>query len=124
MKAHRNTKEGEGKVDYVEIEQLGEFKEKFEYDILSERALLMWVEVETWKEETRARAKDIGDHMLDSTRARSDREQVVVYEYVRYLMNFMKDRPKTFDVLLDYVEENKGEYIGIHHLDRLAREKI
>lgn len=106
----------------INIVQYKDFKKEFEFNLIKEIALLKLVQKLSWNSKTQKKSSEILYHILDGKRVKSDKEHTITYEYVIYLSNFMQDRPKTFDNLLEYVENNKTDYIGIDTLKELIKE--
>lgn len=107
-----------------QIKQYKQFKQDFEFSLSMEIGLLQRVARKTWNTATRAQAEESLAHLMDRRRKQSHREQTIRFSYAMYLQNFMKDRPKTFDTLLEHLEQGKLGHVDRHVLARVTRELV
>lgn len=105
----------------IKIVQYKDFKKEFEFNLIKEIALHKLVQKLSWNSKTQKKSKEVLYHILDGSRVKSDKDTTVKFEYAIYLSNFMKDRPKIFDNILEHMENSKGDYIGIETLKALSK---
>lgn len=105
----------------MELIQLKDYKKSFEYDLMTEIDTLKKVQSDTWDQSIRDDIKNHSEHLTDTSRSKKHRDNIIVYSYIKYyLMNFMKDRPKTFDVIYKYISDYPTNYISMHTLKELS----
>lgn len=104
----------------IKIIQYKEFKKEYQFNLFNEIAMLKHVEKISWNKDTQELAKKIKDNMLNTNRYQSEKDNSILFDYTLFLINYMKDRPKTFDIIYNYLTENKYNYMGIEILKELS----
>lgn len=103
------------------MKQYRDYKKEFEFSLNREVGLLQKIIRDTWDEDTKAKAKDSLDHIMDRRRTQSHREQTIVFSYAIHLTNYMKDRPRTLDGVIGYLKEHKLDYMDSHKLAGITK---
>jgi len=109
-------------VEKIELIQYREYKKNYQYDLMSEIKLLKNVIYITWSADIKKQAEKTLKNILNSNRNKKELESTILYSYTFMLCNYMKERPKTFDVIYVYLTDNKNNHMSIHQLKELSRQ--
>lgn len=104
----------------IDIMQYKEYKKEFEFDIISEIDMLKRTEKITFNKQLKKDIKDSLNHIIDSYRPQSHRENTIIIAYVKhYLLNFTANEVGNFDTIYNHVKSDPKRYIGVKFLREL-----